>query len=157
MATSLDNLVNWIIDDLRVESQIDLEDIELMRLGFSWSETQALSMFQRRNYLEAGGIMEDWKKILERRRELDIAVVSSGFSDKETNGRIIRGWSKELDSNVDRLADFSLMSTRELTAGAPVARSRKRKFLDVLKGLKKDERIDPRSEESETVPTTRQE
>lgn len=142
-------LVDWVIADLGIDKRMDIEDAELMRLGFSWTETQNFSIHKRLEALEAGGIIKEWDNIIMRRESLEVGRLSSGFADAETQKSIINKWRKELDNNIARLDTYTLEGAT-ITNDRSSEKRKPKKFIDVLRGIK-DGKIKNRSTRNEAV------
>jgi hypothetical protein len=128
------HLTKWILADLAIEKQFDIEDAELMRLGYSWSEIQNFTIYQRNEFLEAATIVDDWRDILHRKKLVEIGTVTSGFGDVAIQKSIQESWKSAILTNIDRLSNYTLKST--LITSTPPSKPKKRKFIDVLNGAK---------------------
>jgi hypothetical protein len=128
------HLTKWILADLAIEKQFDIEDAELMRLGYSWSEIQKFTIYQRNEFLEAATIVDDWRDILNRKKLVEIGTITSGFGDATIQKSIQESWKDAILVNIDRLSNYTLKST--VIAATQQSKPKKRKFIDVLNGAK---------------------
>jgi hypothetical protein len=128
-------LIRWILSDLRVDAQLTMEDAELMQLGFTWTEAQNMSIGQRQHSMLAAKIVRDFNKLSERRENIDIGIITSGFADKKSRQVITNRWDRDAKENLAAMAEFNLETPHSLLDRGK-SKSKPRNFKETLKKLK---------------------
>lgn len=123
-------LLEWILSDIRIESQLDIEDAELLRLGFTLADASNLTLYQRHRYLQACNLVISWNNMIDRRKDMDVGIMVSGYVDRGPKKEIQVRWQKEAADHIDRLAEFSVETRGRIATPRPI---KKRKFVDALK------------------------
>ncbi len=128
-------IIRWVISDLKVDAQLNIEDAELLRLGYSWTEAQSMTIAQRQSSVSAATIVADFHRMSDRRSAIDVAILSSGFAEKTARQSITSRWDKEAEDNLQAIADYNLESVGGLMSRGK-AKPKTKNFKAILAGAK---------------------
>lgn len=108
-------LRRWAQTAIRIEKQLKIEDIRLVKLGFTLADVQSMTLIERRHYLELGADLQ----IIDEHKFLfgmaDVGIVANGFSSKTARKKIIKEWKTNVSGSMQSLTGESLPDTRRST------------------------------------------
>lgn len=106
------SLVDWLVNSINLELQMKVEDVQLMQIGFSFTETQEMTLLNRQQYLAIGSRIDSVRKYNELFKLADVGVVSNGFASKSSRNRVIRGWKSDVARSLSELNSMGIKTNR---------------------------------------------
>jgi hypothetical protein len=85
-----------------------IEDLQLIHIGFSYSELLDMPLNERRQYLQLGTKLNSVRKYDELFKLADVGVVTNGFSNKNAKKKIVNGWRSDLNETMKSLNDMGV-------------------------------------------------
>ena len=116
-----DRIVNLAVSDAKLVHGLYLENIQLMALGFSYTEAENLSLQERKIYLDLGKAYRDLQRYDEASLALQTLLLGNGFGDKKSKKRINALWKKAASKAVKELnIQYETTRLAESTPDSPV-------------------------------------
>lgn len=102
------DLALWIAHEITIEARLKIEDLQLLRMGFTYQDAMNLSLLERRQYLELGQKLEILKRYEELFGLADVGTVTNGFGSKSARKRIVRNWKAGVSRTTQELTNVGI-------------------------------------------------
>jgi hypothetical protein len=137
MTNILGSVANWLRHDLELEHTLQVQDLRLIKLGFSYDEVMGMMLDERIQYLEIGSNIsqiDDYQKAM---LGVEVGALSGGFTDKKTRNKLYGRWDKVLktaSNNLEFGVEVGNPESKEASASkkSPHRKSGVRSFKDVM-------------------------
>lgn len=141
MSNILSETFRWLRHDLELEHLLQVQDLRLIRMGFSHDEVMDMTLADRSSYLQLGSNVQRIEEYEKAMLNVEVGTLSSGFSDKKTRKRVYKRWdrtirtaSNDLEFNMPIAGDRTDASASKHSAvKKPGVRTFKQKLADMAK------------------------
>lgn len=103
MSNILVGIARWLRHDLELEHTLRIQDLRLIKLGFSHQEVMDMTLEERTSYLEIGSDIEQIDEYQRAFLGVEVSALGGGFTDKKTRKQLYSRWDKGLKKAVKNL------------------------------------------------------